>query len=73
MKRPDRRKSDFKPRTICIALDSSEYCDYAFDWTMNNVLRPGLDNVILLNVRPILPISESNGILLIHLILVNII
>ncbi|KAJ3111294.1 hypothetical protein HK100_002738 [Physocladia obscura] len=39
-------------RIIAIAVDSSKYSEYAFDWTINNLVRPESDQIILMNVRP---------------------
>jgi hypothetical protein len=39
-------------RVIAIAVDSSEYSQHAFNWALDNIIRPETDEVVLLNVRP---------------------
>ncbi|KAL3895808.1 MAG: hypothetical protein SGCHY_004472 [Lobulomycetales sp.] len=39
-------------RTICIAVDESKFSAYTLDWALDNILEPGRDHVVLLNVRP---------------------
>ncbi|KAI9330457.1 hypothetical protein DFJ73DRAFT_858550 [Zopfochytrium polystomum] len=40
-------------RVIAIAVDASAYSEYAFNWTIQNVVRPDTDQIVLLNVRPL--------------------
>ncbi|KAI9355634.1 hypothetical protein DFJ73DRAFT_824499 [Zopfochytrium polystomum] len=40
-------------RVIAIAVDASAYSEYAFNWTIQNVVRPETDQIVLLNVRPL--------------------
>ncbi|KAJ3209540.1 hypothetical protein HDU83_002222 [Entophlyctis luteolus] len=43
-------------RIIAIAVDSSKYSEYAFDWAINNVVRPESDQIVIINVRSVLAI-----------------
>jgi hypothetical protein len=40
-------------RLVAIAVDSSRYSDYAFQWAVDNLIRPDSDEIVLLskNVR----------------------
>ncbi|KAI8837078.1 hypothetical protein BC829DRAFT_49069 [Chytridium lagenaria] len=39
-------------RVIIVAVDHSEYAEYALKWTAENYIRPATDLVVLVNVRP---------------------
>ncbi|KAJ3069780.1 hypothetical protein HDU98_007166 [Podochytrium sp. JEL0797] len=39
-------------RIVAIAVDASKYSEYAFDWAVQNVVRPETDQIVLMNVRP---------------------
>jgi hypothetical protein len=54
---------DAPTRTICIAgsnlipsnihpVDQSEFSKHAFQWSIDNLIKPETDQVVLLNVRP---------------------
>ncbi|KND02077.1 hypothetical protein, variant [Spizellomyces punctatus DAOM BR117] len=49
-------------RVIAIALDHSEYSAYAFKYTLENIVNPKTDQVVLLNVRDIVNIPSSFGL-----------
>lgn len=38
-------------RTLILGMDGSENADFAFEWTLKNILRPG-DHLILVQVYP---------------------
>lgn len=38
-------------RTIAIAVDASDYSKFAFQWAIDNLIRPDTDQVVILNVR----------------------
>ncbi|KAI9596480.1 hypothetical protein BDF19DRAFT_394242 [Syncephalis fuscata] len=38
-------------RVVCLALEYSDHGRYAFDWAVENFIRPDTDLVVLLNVR----------------------
>ncbi|CAG8518005.1 9819_t:CDS:2 [Diversispora eburnea] len=40
-------------RVVVIAIDQSNYSQFAFDWAVKNFLRKESDLVVLVNVRPI--------------------
>ncbi|KAI8926216.1 hypothetical protein BC831DRAFT_435507 [Entophlyctis helioformis] len=47
----------FSPaRTVAIAIDGSEHSSHALDWALKNVIRSESDQVVLLNVRPFVPL-----------------
>ncbi|KAJ3128976.1 hypothetical protein HK100_008881 [Physocladia obscura] len=51
---PHETHSDSEPtRIIVIAVDASKYSEFAFDWAINNLVRPKTDQIVLVNVRPI--------------------
>ncbi|KAI9365975.1 hypothetical protein DFJ73DRAFT_806517 [Zopfochytrium polystomum] len=50
-------------RTIAIAVDSSSYSEYAFNWAIQNIIRPETDQIVLLNVRPVVSIPAVYGTL----------
>lgn len=45
------KEEDFK-RNIMIAVDESHYTKYAVEWSLENLIHPESDQVILVNVRP---------------------
>ncbi|TPX65124.1 hypothetical protein SpCBS45565_g05401 [Spizellomyces sp. 'palustris'] len=49
-------------RVIAIALDHSEYSAYAFKYTLENIINPKTDQVVLLNVRDIVNVPSSFGL-----------
>ncbi|KAI9096552.1 hypothetical protein DFS34DRAFT_145600 [Phlyctochytrium arcticum] len=49
-------------RVICIALDHSEHADYAFHWALDNIIRKETDQVVLLNVRDVVNVPSSFGL-----------
>ncbi|KAJ3107246.1 hypothetical protein HDU97_004666 [Phlyctochytrium planicorne] len=50
-------------RTICIALDASKYSEYAFQWAIQNIVKPESDQIVLLNVRPAVSLPAVYGTL----------
>ncbi|KAI8806978.1 hypothetical protein BJ742DRAFT_814010 [Cladochytrium replicatum] len=48
-------------RIVAIAVNSSSHSRYAFEWALSNLVKADGDQVVLLNVRPLvsLPILES--------------
>ncbi|KAI8914543.1 hypothetical protein EDD86DRAFT_186764 [Gorgonomyces haynaldii] len=49
----------FQPeRVICVPIDGSKDSDYAVQWTIDHLINPEKDQIILLNVRPF-PFSSS--------------
>ncbi|KAJ1569672.1 hypothetical protein HK405_009809 [Cladochytrium tenue] len=42
-------------RVVAVAVDGSVHSDYAFQWTIDNMLRAGTDRLLLINVRPPFP------------------
>ncbi|KAJ3125086.1 hypothetical protein HK100_010995 [Physocladia obscura] len=40
-------------RIIAIAVDASKYSEFAFDWAISNLVRPETDQIVLINVRPV--------------------
>ncbi|KAI9348586.1 hypothetical protein BDR26DRAFT_799109 [Obelidium mucronatum] len=49
--RPDESHTAYS-RLIAIAVDSSNYSEYAFDWMIINIARPETDQILILNVYP---------------------
>ncbi|KAJ3017020.1 UNVERIFIED_CONTAM: hypothetical protein HDU68_011893 [Siphonaria sp. JEL0065] len=41
-------------RVIAIAIDESKFSEFAFDWTLANIVRPESDQIVLLHVRPVI-------------------
>ncbi|KAJ1552321.1 hypothetical protein HK405_011781, partial [Cladochytrium tenue] len=50
-------------RVIAVAVDASPYSAYAFDWAVQNIIRPATDQVVLLNVRPNVSVPAVYGTL----------
>ncbi|KAJ3409782.1 hypothetical protein CcCBS67573_g00793 [Chytriomyces confervae] len=50
-------------RVIAIAVDSSKYAEYAFNWAINNIIRPETDQVVIMNVRPTVSLPAVYGTL----------
>ena len=48
-------------RVLALAIDASGYSEYAFHWTLENILNPETDLVILLHVRSIPAIPGPFG------------
>ncbi|KAJ3066434.1 hypothetical protein HK102_007654, partial [Quaeritorhiza haematococci] len=40
-------------RIVCIAIDHSDCSEYAFNWAIENLIKPETDQVVLLNSRPV--------------------
>ncbi|KAJ3386026.1 Cysteine dioxygenase [Entophlyctis sp. JEL0112] len=60
---PNEEHSATPSRIIAIAVDSSKYSEYAFDWAINNVVRPESDQIVIMNVRPIASLPTVYGAL----------
>ncbi|KAJ3210068.1 hypothetical protein HDU83_002559 [Entophlyctis luteolus] len=43
-------------RIIAIAVDSSSHAEHAFDWAIKNIVRAETDQIVLLNVRPVVSV-----------------
>ncbi|KAJ3237650.1 hypothetical protein HDU78_003986 [Chytriomyces hyalinus] len=50
-------------RVIAIAVDTSKYAEYAFDWAVNNIIRPETDQIVIMNVRPTVSLPAVYGTL----------
>jgi hypothetical protein len=55
------REPEKLTRVVCIGLDPSEHGRYAFDWAMQNFIRPETDLVILLHARNPLAVPAPYG------------
>ncbi|KAI8912366.1 hypothetical protein DFJ77DRAFT_468113 [Powellomyces hirtus] len=50
-------------RIIALALDQSDNSAYAFDWALANLINPQTDQVVLLNVRDVVSVPASFGLM----------
>ncbi|KAI8820700.1 uncharacterized protein EV422DRAFT_59939 [Fimicolochytrium jonesii] len=50
-------------RIIAVALDQSEHSEYAFNWALENLINPQSDQVVLLNVREVVNVPASFGLI----------
>ncbi|KAJ3082098.1 hypothetical protein HK102_001919 [Quaeritorhiza haematococci] len=48
-------------RIVMIAVDKSDYSEYAFTWAIKNVIRLESDQVVVINVRPVLSLVGPYG------------
>ncbi|KAJ3337275.1 hypothetical protein HDU93_001362 [Gonapodya sp. JEL0774] len=48
-------------RVLVISLDSSIHSQYAFQWSIENFIKPESDLVVLVNVRPVATIPSPYG------------
>ncbi|ORY52027.1 adenine nucleotide alpha hydrolases-like protein [Rhizoclosmatium globosum] len=50
-------------RVVAIAVDASKFSEYAFDWAIQNLVRPETDQIVLMNVRPTVSLPAVYGTL----------
>ncbi|KAI9337997.1 hypothetical protein BDR26DRAFT_443180 [Obelidium mucronatum] len=48
-------------RVIAIAVDASPCSEYAFDWMIKNIIRPETDQIVIINVRPVVSLPVVYG------------